>query len=210
MDSVIEVGYEVFNFENFEETQTAIDDETDRWLNTFSNNNYVIETLFINIDSEDAKRVNKELEEIAYNTLNTKAIGVKALLEGKWFVSDHVVSLILKHSGSGPHSYVNYQVFNFDKSTGKLLINGQLLQATNHREDIQVIVNEALRRIESDVCPDIYPENCHFDKTSNVGYLSTYEEASDIFVDESGALRYLIDLMRYRENGYIYIHLQKH
>ena len=82
---------------------------------------------YINIDSNDAKKANKEIYELYENLIKKFNENLKdeiwfTLVEYKTYTNDNIISVVIttESSGTGPTIY-DYYTYNFNLNNGKIL-----------------------------------------------------------------------------------------
>lgn len=84
-----------------------------------------VEAPYINIDSEDAKKLNNEIDE--YYSKVTK--DYYEVLTYKYYENDDVVSIVTKMMQAGANK--DYRVYNINKKTGKEVTASELMKSKN-------------------------------------------------------------------------------
>lgn len=164
---------------------------------------------YINIKSNDAYRVNRELkslyEEYAtrfddfYIALEEGNIGGSELLNYYSFLSDKVLSVVVIYGYQQTDIlYPDYEIYNFDLNTGELIDYDEVINLLDVDENL--IYSNVLDNISNnDFDFDIF-----YDETVNSFYKSINDETVKFFVNDKGLLEYIVNVYVPGGRGNIY------
>jgi len=111
---------------------------------------------YINIDSDDAKRLNNEidlfLEENYFSTKNLATGDYIYILKYEYYINEDILSVIIKLQHSEISQRI-YKAFNINKKTGKEITNEEILKNKNiTREELNNKLYEIYeQKIENDL-----------------------------------------------------------
>lgn len=161
---------------------------------------------YINIDSDDAKKANKEIYELYENLIKKFNENLKdeiwfTLVEYKTYTNDNIISVVIttESSGTGPTTY-DYYTYNFNLNNGKLLSYKEAYNITgftesNIEDKVIRVITDALMEIylgsTEEKYSDFYTDN---NKNSNNYKTSVDNDTIRFFIDENKKLNIIVTL----------------
>ena len=124
--------------EEYKKVELKIDKENKELVYTaFEDKEYGYNLPYINIDSEDVKKINDEIASIYVpimeEQLNLGGSSVDLFsVEYNFYVNDNILSLCIKDAW--PNDQHNYDIYNVDINTGKRLDSKAIIAAKNKTE----------------------------------------------------------------------------
>ncbi len=144
---------------------------------------------YININSDDAKKVNQELEKLymkyakQFDENASEGLMCRLLLNYKTYTNNNILSIIEVDSEQCTDNWhIKYYTYNFDLTTGKLLTYKDIYTKAGIKEnDIenkaeQAIISKQKEEMEDYEYPDNYPDGTNFDTYKNES-ISYYKKA---------------------------------
>ena len=158
---------------------------------------------FININSDDAKKVNKSLEKLYITTAKSFDLNAtydengplsRFVLNYKFYINNDILSVAIVDGGQATYIWLfNYYTYNFDLKTGKLLTYKDIYTKVGIKENEienkveQVIINKQKEIMKDD---DYFETNFEtFKNESITNYKnSIYNNTLQYYLDENNKL----------------------
>lgn len=156
---------------------------------------------YINIDSNDAKKVNQEIYKLYEDLINKFNENLKeeiwfTLVEYKTYTTNNIISVVITTESAGTDVPIyNYYTYNFNLENGKLLSYNELYKMVGLNEDN--ITDKATQAVTNSLKKE-YSNGDDFDtynnKSINNYKTSVNNNAIKFFIDENKKLNIVVML----------------
>ena len=157
--------------EEKKESVKKIDETKEYVYDLKSGEYYKIPT--INIDSEDAKKMNEEINDFSNYEKRDEVYNPYYKFKYHYFTNNDVISVLLVKSGDGEGS-IFYKVFNINKLSGKKLSNEEIIKIKGLTlDEVKTKMLEIYEKINSSSLEKA--KNKEYDELNNEIILNVYE-----------------------------------
>lgn len=179
-------------------------------------NNGELKIPFINIDSEDANKINTQLSkvvnEIEYQRMNEEKFQNDDSIWLDWyeqvnynyFFNDDILSVVVTYSKGYVAGHLEYETYNINTKTGKILTTLELVNAGRNEEN-QISNEKFLEAMEDLYMNELYEKNVEESINLNIGYdgiTKTYKEMMQELIPTDAN-----EVIAYKgENNVIYVY----
>lgn len=160
----------------------------------------------VNINSDDAKKVNEELNEKFDGDISERT-GYE--VSYKYNISENILSLLVENVETDADNYTWYNVYNFDINTGKLLSTSDVLgqaKSSELMEKLPEICSEEFYKYWADTITDKNGEGPRFYHEENQKLVANSIDDVPCYIDEERGEQIIIRIASFAGPSY-YEHL---